>query len=86
MDAANRIHRAMKSDWTTLLAQAMTGVDKVPKGWKTADQIAEETGQHETAIRKKLKTLLKLGKVEVPKKFRVKCQERIQTVAHWKMK
>lgn len=56
----------MKSHWTHLLTQAIESKpDKIPKGFQTVAQIAEETGQGESTIRRKIKKLLAAGKVEM---------------------
>jgi predicted transcriptional regulator len=61
----------LKSEWITALAQSLDeSADKVPDGWKTSRQVADEMGRSIGNAQKVIKSLVSSGLAET-KVFRV---------------
>lgn len=78
--------RTARVSWADALASASRDrpVDTVPRGWKTCQQIAAETGRsasHTVAI---LADLVARGKAEC-RKFRVKTTSRVMPIQHYRL-
>lgn len=56
-------------------------VDVVPKGWKTSEQLAKETGRTTSTVRKIIIQARKAGLIE-EKTFRIKCGKVIYPIKH----
>jgi len=73
------------NDWLQILAAAGKRTeDKVPPGFKSATQIAKETGKSETQVRKYLREAVKLGLIEGAK-FNVNTGDKLYPVPHYRI-
>lgn len=76
------------NQWAELISSVVykKGVDKVPDCYKTTTQLCEDQNLSERAIRKRLATLISMGKVET-KQFRIKTPAReSMLITHYKIK
>jgi len=67
-----------------LMAAKVRPPDVVPKGFKTIEQIAEETGGSITATRKSVKAAVKAGAIEC-QKFNVQSSQKTYPVIHYRI-
>lgn len=74
----------MNTDWAKVLKRALSGEpDKVPKGWKTTEQICAEVDRAPRTVRQCLIAGVKSGTIEV-KRFRIQCGSRVVPVNHYR--
>jgi predicted transcriptional regulator len=72
------------SDWLKKLREcAVEKVDEVPKGWKTARQIAEETHLSHQRVRGLIYEGVRSGKIQT-RTFRVKTSTKVYPIPHYK--
>lgn len=73
-------------NWGELLMDALSvKADEIPRGWSTANQIAEETGNSGSHVRAQLCAAVKQGKVE-RKDFRILINGRVRAISHYREK
>ena len=73
------------NDWLAVLSAASTRTpDVVPKGFKTIDQIAEETGSSITTTRKNVRAAVKAGAVEC-QRFNIGAGQKIYPTTHYRI-
>jgi hypothetical protein len=74
------------SDWIKALQKArLTGVEEVPKGWKTVHRWAEESGLRRAQTYVNLEQMLRAGVVE-KKNFRVPVGSFARATPHYKLR
>ena len=66
-------------------ALACHGVDKVPHGWVTVTQLADELGKAEATIRTQLSRAVREGRAEM-QKFRIQTPRGPYPVPHYRLK
>lgn len=71
--------------WTDMLREVrIAGVEEVPEGWKTTNDIAEEAGMSASHTNKILRVAVKQGRAEM-KSFSVKRNNRLLPIPHYRM-
>lgn len=75
---------SLKSQWAALLAESLQRVDRVPAGWKTALEIAAESGMSRPYAARKIRDLIAAKRV-VKKQFRVKLRKQVRPTWHYKI-
>ena len=76
---------ATANDWLAVLAAASARTpDVVPPGYKTIDQLAEETGASVTTTRTRIRAAVKLGAVEC-QKFNVQSGQKTYPTSHYRI-
>lgn len=77
----------MKSEWISALAKSLEdSADKVPAGWKTARQVADEMGRSVGNANRVIQALIKSGSAET-KSFKVSTPScGVRAVPHYRIK
>lgn len=66
-------------------ALANGGIDKVPAGWQTAQQIANESGKSLSRVKEVLRAAMRDDLIEI-RSFRVRTGGRVYPVPHYRKK
>jgi hypothetical protein len=73
------------NQWADAIARSIANKsDKIPEGFETAKQIAEQIGKKSTQTKLYIKDLLMQGKAEM-KKFYIKTETATITVPHYRL-
>lgn len=73
------------NDWLSVLAAGQHTPEVVPHGWKTTDQVAQETGKSASTTRLMLKNAMSKGLVDC-QKFRIMTGDKRYPVPHYRIK
>lgn len=66
-------------------ALASGGIEEVPDGWQTAQQLCDETGKSLPRVSEILRTGVRAGLVEV-RTFRIRAGNKVYPVPHYRRK
>lgn len=85
MDLTYRLRNIM-SEWLKLISQHLhVQTEKVPSGWKTMSQIAQEMNRDSSTANRLLKKMREKNLIET-QTFYVKSGERTIPIPHYKLK